>query len=48
MACPRPQGLAGFDSRLLATVMRLAPGLFRRLTDAEVRKAVAAANGKRA
>lgn len=38
----RPQGLAGFDSRLLATVMRLAPGLFRRLTDAEVRKAVAA------
>lgn len=38
----RPQGLAGFDSRLLATVLRLAPGLFRRLTDAEVRKAVAA------
>jgi len=42
----RPHGLAGFDSRLLATVMRLAPGLFRRLTDAEVRKAVTAANGK--
>lgn len=40
----RPQGLAGFDSRLLATVLRLAPGLFRRLTDAEVRKAVAATN----
>ena len=39
----RPHGLAGFDSRLLATVMRLAPGLFRRLTDAEVRKAVATA-----
>ncbi|MFM7107751.1 MAG: SDR family NAD(P)-dependent oxidoreductase [Planctomycetaceae bacterium] len=38
----RPQGLAGFDSRLLATVMRLAPGFFRRMTDAEVRKAVAA------
>jgi NAD(P)-dependent dehydrogenase (short-subunit alcohol dehydrogenase family) len=39
----RPLGLAGFDSRLLATVMRLAPGFFRRMTDAEVRKAVAAA-----
>lgn len=38
----RPQALEGFDSRLLATVLRLAPGLFRRLTDAEVRKAVAA------
>jgi 3-dehydrosphinganine reductase len=38
----RPLGLAGFDSRLLATVMRLAPGFFRRMTDAEVRKAVAA------
>jgi len=38
----RPQGLTGFDSRLLVTVMRLAPGLFRRLTDTEVRKAVAA------
>lgn len=37
----RPHGLAGFDSRFLATVMRLAPGLFRRLTDAEVRKAIA-------
>ncbi|MFM9058521.1 MAG: SDR family NAD(P)-dependent oxidoreductase [Planctomycetaceae bacterium] len=38
----RPQALTGFDSRLLATVLRLAPGIFRRLTDAEVRKAVAA------
>lgn len=37
----RPHGLTGFDSRFLATVTRLAPGLFRRLTDAEVRKAVA-------
>ncbi len=37
----RPQGLAGFDSRLLATVMRLAPNFFRRMTDAEVRRAVA-------
>ncbi len=37
----QPLGLTGFDSRLLATVMRLAPGFFRRMTDAEVRKAVA-------
>lgn len=38
----RPHGLTGLDSRFLATVMRLAPGLFRWMTDAEVRKAVAA------
>lgn len=43
----RPLGLAGFDSRLLATVLRLAPGLFRRLTDAEVRRAVRTADGSR-
>ena len=40
------RSLTGLDSRLLATVMRLAPGLFRRMTDAEVRKAVAHADRK--
>ncbi|MFM1902221.1 MAG: Short chain dehydrogenase [Planctomycetota bacterium] len=36
----RPQCLTGYESRFLSTFNRLAPGFFRRLTDAEVRKAV--------
>jgi 3-dehydrosphinganine reductase len=42
----RPQCLTGYESRLLATLTRLAPGFFRRMTDAEVRKAVALCDGK--
>lgn len=38
----QPQCLTGYESRFLATITRLAPGFFRRMTDAEVRKAVAA------
>jgi NAD(P)-dependent dehydrogenase (short-subunit alcohol dehydrogenase family) len=42
----RPQGLTGFGSRLLTTFIRLAPGFFRRMTDAEVSRAVAACDRK--
>lgn len=38
----RPQCLTGYESRFLATFTRFAPGFFRRMTDVEVRKAVAA------
>ena len=38
----RPRGLAGVDSRFLATVARLAPGFFRWMTDGEVNRAVKA------
>jgi NAD(P)-dependent dehydrogenase (short-subunit alcohol dehydrogenase family) len=41
----RPQCLTGYESRLLSTFIRLAPGFFRRMTDAEVRKAVALCDG---
>lgn len=41
----RPQCLTGYESRFLATFTRLAPGFFRRMTDAEVRRAVAACDG---